>query len=304
MERIEVKDVNSLKVASLKIQSSRSKEEEHFKQLFTWLKHRDIQPRKKLAIFHDKPYEFNSNRIITYEVCFEIKEPIENDERIQIKELPEQRMATITHHGPHTRIPSTYKTLLEWIKNEGYVVKGSPREVYIPHPNLRDKGDPKNYVTEIQFPIGRRKITRKLSAVTGSWMFPHLFVVFQWGLLLSRVMSFTNFPIIIPGSRANSELKVVMTSHLWVLLFSIALCYLFYKHKHRGVVDKWIFGVSTGTALFSVVNFVLHFVNDFLFFMGITEIIAWAFYLVVFATSVYMIFVAFLTSVLRRVMRA
>lgn len=302
MERIEVKDVESFRVATLMIKASRSEKEKHFKQLSRWLKQRSVEPRKRLAIFYDKVHEFDSNKIIKYEVCYEIKETVEKEEEIQIKELPQQRMATITHHGPCEKISSTYKTLLEWIKNEGYAVKGPPREIYIVPSNPEDESDSKECVTEIQFPIGQG-LTQRLLAVTGNWTFPHFFVAFQWALILFGVMSFIDSPIIIPGSRANGELKIVMTSHLWVLLFSIILCFLFYKHRVRGGAEKGIFGVSMAAALFYAANFILHFVNGFLLLMWITGIIAWVFYLLVFATSVYIIFVAFLTYVLRRTKR-
>lgn len=304
METIEVKDVESFRVAALRVKASRCEEEEYFKQLFEWLRQRGLKPRKKLAIFYDNVYEFDSNNVTTYEVCFEIKETVEEEEGVQIKELPQQRVATITHHGSCEKIFSTYETLIEWIKNEGYVVKGPPREVYIVPSSLEDKSGPKGCVTEIQFPIGGRNFTKRLFTVMGNWMFPHFFVAFQWALLLFGVMSFINFPTIIPGSRANGELKVVMVSHLWVLLFSIISCFLFYKHRQRGIGARVIFGVSMVAALFSVAHFILRFINDFLLLMWTTEIIAWVFYLLVFATSLYSILVAFLTSVLRGVMRA
>lgn len=302
MERIEVKDVESFRVAALRIKASRSEEEEYFEQLSRWLKKRDVKPRKKLAIFYDKVYDFDRN-VLTYEVCFEIKETVEKQEGVQIKELPQQRVATIIHHGSCEKIFSTYETLLEWIKNEGYVVKGPSREVYVA--SSEDKSGLRHCLTEIQFPI-RQNLTQKLFAVVENWMFPHFFVAFQWAFLIfahARQMSFFNFPIVIPGSRANGGLKVVTASHLWVLLFSIILCFLFYKHRRKGVAEKGIFGVSMVAALFSVAHFILRFVNDFLLLMWITEIIAWVFYLLVFATSVYTILVALLTSVLRGVMK-
>lgn len=302
MERIDVKDVESFRVAALEIKAPRYEKEKHFKQLSRWLKQRSVKPRKRLAIFYDKVHEFDSNKVIKYEVCFEIKETIKKEEEVQIKELPQQRMATIAHHGSCEKISSTYKTLLEWIKNEGYVVKGPPREVYIVPSSLEDKSDSKDCVMEIQFPIGQ-KFTQRLFAVMGNWTFPHFFVAFQWALILFGVMSFIDFSIIIPGSRANGELKVVMTSHLWVLLFSVILCFLFYKHKGRGRAEKGIFGVSMVAALFSVAHFILHFINDFLLLMWITGIIAWVFYLLVFATSVYIILATFLTYVLGRTKR-
>lgn len=303
METIEVKNMESFRVAALRIKSSRSEEEKHFKQLFRWLKQRGVKPRKMLAIFYDNVYEFDSDNVITYEVCFEIKETVEEAEGVQIKELPQQRVATITHRGAYEKIYSTYESLLEWIKKEGYAIRGPPREVYIVPSSLEDKRSPKDFVTEIQLPIGGQNFTQRLFAVMGNWMFPHFLVVLQWAFLLFGVMSFFNFPIIIPGSRANGELKVVMTSHLWVLLFSIILCFLFYKHRRRGVAEKGIFGISMVAALFSVAHFILRFINGFLLLMWTTEIIAWAFYLLMFATSMYSILVAFLASVLRSVLK-
>ena len=300
MGKIEIKEIAPFKVAALSVRSSRSKEEEYFKQLLKWLKQRGIQPRKKLTIFHSKPYELNTNNTITYEVCFEIKDPVEKDERVQIKELPEQKMATITH-TPYEKTSLAYETLLEWIKSEGYAIEGPPREIYAAHPNSKDKGSPKDYVAEIQFPIGGRKLTDRLSTTVESSMFPHLLVIIQWLLLLTGIMSFLNFPLIIPGSTANGELKVIMASHLWVLLFSTVLCYLFYRHWHRGLADKWIVGISMMTALFSIANFALHFINNFLLLMWTMEIIAWTFYLMVFTTSLYKILVKFISSASSRV---
>ena len=134
----------------------------------------------------------------------------------------------------------------------------------------------------------------------GNRMFPHFFVVFQWALLFFGVMSFINFPIIIPGSRANGEFKVVMTSHLWVLFFSTISCFLFYKNRRRRVAEKAIFNISLVAALFSIAHFILHFINDFLFLMWVTGIIAWIFYLLVFAISVYSLLDVFLRLISKR----
>jgi effector-binding domain-containing protein len=302
METIEFKDLEPLKVAALRVKNSRSIEE-HFKQLLTWLKRRGIQPRKKLAIFYDKLSEFDPNRATEYEVCFVIKETVEGDEIVQIKELPPQRVAAITHYGPYETILSTYKTLLEQIKGKGYVVGDPRREIYIVYASLENEGDPKNYAKEIQFPIGNQNFAQTLFTALGNWMFPHFFVVFQWALLLTGVMSLLNFAIVTPGSTADGTLKVVMLSHLWVLLFSIMLSFLFYENKHRGLAEKCIFGMSILTTLFSAFNFSLHFVNDFLMLMWVTEIVAWTLYLVIFAISVYKILVTLLTPILRRFLK-
>lgn len=303
-KRIEVKDVRSFRVAALRVAASRSEEEEYFKQLFGWLRQKGVRPGKKLAIFCEKVPEFDSNSVTTYEVCFEIEGTVKTEKGIQIKELPGQRVATLIHNGSRAKILSTYETLIEWIENEGYVVKGPPREVYAVPYSSEDKSGPKDYTTEIQFPIGEESLTQRLFAIMGNWIFAHFFVVFQWILLFFGAISSSNFPIIIPGSRADGELKVVTVSHFWVLLFSTTLCFLFYKHRRRGVAGRSIFAASLTAALFSVFHFILRFVNNLFFFMATTEIVAWAFYLLVFATSVYSILVVFIASISRKVARA
>ena len=43
--------------------------------------------------------------------------------------------------------------MLAWLDAEGWDVVGPPREVYLKRPDAKGKGDPKEFVTEIQFPI-------------------------------------------------------------------------------------------------------------------------------------------------------
>jgi len=179
-------------------------------------------------------------------------------------------------------------------------VEGSSREVYAFPSVPEDRSNTRNCVAENQFPIGRRKFAQRLFFVTGKRMFPYFFVVFQWALLFFGVMALINFPIIIPGSRANGELKVVMTSSLWVLLFSTISCFLFYKNRCGRTLEKAIFHMSVVATLFSIAHFILHLINDFLFLMWVTGIIAWICYLLVFAISIYSLLDTFLKFISKR----
>lgn len=303
-KRIEIKDLESFRVAALRVKASRSEKEKYFKQLLGWLKQKGVKPGKKLAIFYEKTSEINSSSAIAYEVCFEIEEEVKTEEGIQIKEVPRQRVATTIHHGSREKLLSTYETLIEWINSENHVVKGPPREIYVVPSNLEEESGLQEYMTEIQFPIGEESFTQRLYSIWGNWFFAHFLVVSQWALLFLGSISFLSFPIIVPGSRANGELKVVTVSHFWVLFFSTTLCFLFYKHRQRGVAGKSIFGASLGAALFSAVHFVLCFVDNLLLLMSTTEIFAWAFYLLMFATSLYSILVVFIAYVSRKVIKA
>lgn len=298
MKRMEIQNLESFKVATMRVKNPRLIEEE-FEQLLTWLKQRGIQPRKKLAIFYDNLYKFDNNHATKCEACFIIKETVEGDEIVQIKELPPKRVVTTTYEGSYEAISSVYKTLLHQAKEIGYVKRDPPSEVYIVYSSL-EKDDSKDHAKLIQFPIEDQNVTQTINAVFGSWMFPHFFVVFQWALLLAGILSFLNFAIITPGSRADGSLKIVMLSHLWVVLFSIILSLLFYKNRHRGIAEKAIFGVSTFVALFSAFNLGLYFVDDFLLLMRISEIVTWILYLVIFGISIYKIMVALFNPLLRK----
>jgi effector-binding domain-containing protein len=56
-------------------------------------------------------------------------------------------------NGPYKQTPSHYTEMLAWLDAEGWDVVGPPREVYLKRPDAKGKGDPKEFVTEIQFPI-------------------------------------------------------------------------------------------------------------------------------------------------------
>ncbi len=56
-----------------------------------------------------------------------------------------------THVGPYDDFTKCYAALVEWIENEGYIICGSPFELYIR--GCEDNISPNEYVTEIYFPI-------------------------------------------------------------------------------------------------------------------------------------------------------
>lgn len=302
-ERMEIQDLESFKIAAMRVKDPRLIEEE-FEQLLTWLRHRGIQPRKKLAIFYDDFDEFDNNRATKCEACFMIKETVEGDEKVQIKDLPSKRVATLTYGGSYEAISSAYKTLLKQAKEKEYMKGNLPSEVYIVYSSLENKDETKDHTKAIQFPIEDQNVTQKLATVFGSWMFPHFFVVFQWALLLAGILSFLNFTIIAPGSKADGSLKIVMLSHLWVVLFSILLTLLFYTNRHRGIAEKSIFGISILTAFSSAFNLGLYFVDNFLLLMQITEVVTWTLYLVIFGISVYRILVTLLSPLLGRFLKS
>lgn len=145
------------------------------------------------------------------------------------------------------------------------------------------------------------KFLRQLSRVVKNKMFPHLLAVFQWTLLVMSIAFNINFAVVVTGAVANDALKVIMLFHLLIPFFSIALCLTLYRIRKEGTAERWIFGLSMITLLFSIVNISLHFVDNFVLFMKATEVAAWSLYNSIFSISMYKISVVFLLPLLGRI---
>jgi effector-binding domain-containing protein len=72
-----------------------------------------------------------------------------------VKELPEQEMASFVHRGPYHWIPCTYEKVLDWLGENRYEVAGDPREVFFVAPEPHSGGTQDDMLTEIQVPIRR-----------------------------------------------------------------------------------------------------------------------------------------------------
>lgn len=131
-------------------------------------------------------------------------------------------------------------------------------------------------------------------------MFPHFLVTFQWTLLVISLAFNLNFSVTVTGAVANGGLKVIMLFHLWMLFFPVVSCLIFYRIRKKGIAERCIIDLSMIAILFSIVNVCLHFVNDFVLLMKVTEVVAWSLYNSMFSVSIYKILVVFLLPVLMR----
>jgi DNA-binding transcriptional MerR regulator len=104
---------------------------------------------KPLCLFYDGEYrEGDAN----FEACFPVRSALEAD-GISIHELPAQRCVTLIHRGAYKELRKSYARALKHAKDKGYNISLPTREVYLKGPGMIFRGNPKNYVTEIQLPI-------------------------------------------------------------------------------------------------------------------------------------------------------
>lgn len=72
---------------------------------------------------------------------------------IEIKELPRTKAVCVTHIGSYESMLSAYAAIESYAVEHKIELKPPFREVFIKGPGMFLKGNPKKYVTEIQFPI-------------------------------------------------------------------------------------------------------------------------------------------------------
>jgi DNA-binding transcriptional MerR regulator/effector-binding domain-containing protein len=91
-----------------------------------------------------------------FEACMPISsgKPVEG---ISVRELPGGRCVSLVHRGPYNELGRSYAKISDYIHQKGYHVTIPSREIYIKGPGMIFKGNPKNYLTEIQMFIANDK---------------------------------------------------------------------------------------------------------------------------------------------------
>jgi effector-binding domain-containing protein len=72
---------------------------------------------------------------------------------ISVRTLPAGRCLCLIHQGPYEQLGRSYGKLLSAAAERSWKITLPTREVYLKGPGLIFKGNPKNYLTEIQLPM-------------------------------------------------------------------------------------------------------------------------------------------------------
>jgi effector-binding domain-containing protein len=101
-----------------------------------------------LMLYYDTEYQ----EIANYETCMPVKGGQSRD-GIEVRELPAGRCVSLLHQGPYEELSRSYEKALAYVKDKGFELLSPCREVYLRAPGMFFKGNPKNYLTEIQLMI-------------------------------------------------------------------------------------------------------------------------------------------------------
>ena len=101
---------------------------------------------KPLNLYYDECYK---EQDADFESCFPIRKPVEK-KGIDVRILEGGRCLVLTHRGPYQNLGQSYERLFEYVREKKLEIRSPTREVYLKGPGMIFKGNPRDYITEIQ----------------------------------------------------------------------------------------------------------------------------------------------------------
>ncbi|MBI3878079.1 MAG: MerR family transcriptional regulator [Verrucomicrobia bacterium] len=105
---------------------------------------------KPLCLYYDCEYHEED---ADFEPCVPLRKEVAVD-GFAVRTLPGARSLALVHKGPYDTLGRSYGRLLSHARENQVEVTLPTREVYLKGPGMIFRGNPKNYLTEIQLPLG------------------------------------------------------------------------------------------------------------------------------------------------------
>jgi len=99
-----------------------------------------------MMLIYDQEFKEND---ADFEACVPLKKA-KAIAGADVRELPGGRALTLIHKGPYGEVGPTYERLFKHAKEKGYRALAPCREVYLKGPGMIFRGNPKNYITDVQ----------------------------------------------------------------------------------------------------------------------------------------------------------
>jgi len=99
-----------------------------------------------MGLYYDREYKEED---ADFESCFPVKQEVKK-EGVQVHRLEGGRCVALVHRGPYGELGRSYQKVFEYMREKKLEPKSPTREVYLKGPGMIFRGNPKNYLTEIQ----------------------------------------------------------------------------------------------------------------------------------------------------------
>lgn len=104
---------------------------------------------KPMNLYFDTEYKEEDADI---ETCFPVRN-LKPLGALSVHTLPGGHCVYLVHKGPYDSLGRSYAKIMGYIEKKGYTPLLPSREIYLKGPGMIFRGNPKNYLTEIQFVI-------------------------------------------------------------------------------------------------------------------------------------------------------
>ena len=101
---------------------------------------------KALCLYYDGEYRDDD---ADFEPCFPIRREVAVD-GVNVRTLPGGRGLALMHRGPYDQLGRSYAKIMQYANERKLALALPTREVYVKGPGMIFKGNPRNYLTEIQ----------------------------------------------------------------------------------------------------------------------------------------------------------
>jgi DNA-binding transcriptional MerR regulator len=106
---------------------------------------------KPMNLYYDAEFKEDDADIQT---CFPLRtRPSRVPSELQVQELPGGTFVSLVHRGPYTELGKSYERLFAYLHDHRLQAQTPSREIYLKGPGMIFRGNPKNYLTEIQVPV-------------------------------------------------------------------------------------------------------------------------------------------------------
>lgn len=102
---------------------------------------------KPFCLYYDAEYREDD---ADFEACMPVRAAARPAEGISIRKLAGGRAVCLVHKGPYEELGRAYEKILAYIQSQRLEALIPSREVYLKGPGMIFKGNPRNYLTEIQ----------------------------------------------------------------------------------------------------------------------------------------------------------
>lgn len=145
--QIEIRDIEPIRVAYMKYKGIATEANKVFPNVF-----KSIMGKTNGAPFFSYLAMNPETKIGDLELCVPTEE-IPSGNGVTIKDIPRIKAVCVTHIGSYETMYQAYTAIDAYAKKHHLTLQHPFREVFIKGPGMLLKGNPKKYITEIQFPI-------------------------------------------------------------------------------------------------------------------------------------------------------